>query len=465
MNWIFVLFFLELCLFFLAFLLSGKDIMAPSVMMSIMFSISTLFALFSLEKVKVTYSFEACFLLFSGILTFIIAESLFRVVFQSRPRYLYYMKRLKNHSVPDFQAIKVQNWMIIALILFDAIVFLQYYNRICYLTGKAGSEAIAAIRNFSVNAVVVKNEDRLFPLFLTQLLKVVTASGYICSFLLLQKLIAKEKNYFQQMGFLCIVVISQGMNLLSGGRTNLLSFASALLIEYYIIWHYKNGWSRNLSYKYVGVGMFCLIVGAPIFYYSRNLIGRPTTATLFEEIAVYLGYSIYLFDAYVKSPTVPVSFGEETLGGLFGFLSRVFGIDVYVAKPSLEFRYFSETGRSNIYTFFRRPLHDFGMVGMYIFTILVALLFAWIYYKKIKWRDFNRKTAGWILVYGYLYYWIIVSSMEEFSFSYISFSSVSTILAIVVGYYIMTNFSFRGRRIIIRRKLKSHRSCTLFKYH
>ncbi len=103
-------------------------------------------------------------------------------------------------------------------------------------------------------------------------------------------------------------------------------------------------------------------------------------------------------------------------------------------------------GFNNVYTFFRRPLHDFGLVGMYLFTAFVAVLFAYIYYGKIKYRDYV-KAEKWTLLLGYLYYWIVCSSIVQYSVAYISYGTVSTLIVIFLIFYYLVNgkrrFKFR----------------------
>ena len=82
----------------------------------------------------------------------------------------------------------------------------------------------------------------------------------------------------------------------------------------------------------------------------------------------------------------------------------------------------------NVYTIFRRPLHDFGYAGMYIFVSVVALIFSYTYYFKIKYRECTDKRDLELFYYAYFYYWIITSVVECYSCSI----STATIVMVVM---------------------------------
>lgn len=436
MDWLIVLFITEIALLMLSFYLSGQDVMTPSVIMCVMFTISTGFALYGNIKLNISYSFEAYAILTLGITTFVLSEAVFRSKFQERPLRRYIADRAAGKPA-QFQAVDVQTWMLVVLIVLNIMAIVWLYFEVCAVAGTTGVGAFSAFRKLTANLVLADQEDRVINIWLSQCIKVSTAGGHISIFIILQRRFAKKAWSVHDTGLLLCALLAQAPTILKAARTNLLRFACAILIMVYILWHQKNGWHRNLSWKYMRVGVLCLVLGIPAFYYSCLLMGRSSSVTPIDVdyIIMYVGNAILLFDAFIKNPTEVMGFGEETFAGFNSFLRRTFGLDVYVRDTNLEFR---DGIRGNVYTFFRRPLHDFGFWGMIVFTILVALLFAWIYYKKIKWRPRTRKPDVWVLIYGFLYYWIISSSILQTGVLYFTFDTVSTIVIMVIGYHLMT---------------------------
>lgn len=432
MGYLVLLICFELILFFMAFVLSGKDIMAPSVIICIMFLISSIFALVMAPEWEIKYSFESCILISSGLLVFMLTEVLFRFWFCGQLRgsnKVFHQCELKEYNIDA--------WKLVGVIIFDCIVCFLFFQNIVKSVGGNMTDITSyfiAYRRLGISSLKYQGTSMTTGL-INSLLRIVTASGYIANYILVNNFIAKCKNRSKQFSLLVIIIISTAPSIMTGGRSGILKILSATLIIYYILWHQKNGWTRNLSWKYIRIGVLGLTIGVPLFYYSLNLLGRSTDKTILDYVSAYLGSSIELFNQYVKSPVECNSFGEESLVGIKKILNLI-GVGNTSGSYNLEFRTLGDT-YSNVYTFFRRPLHDFGLVGMFIFTALVACFFSWMYFKKIKYRP-RDQTVAWVLLYGYIYYWLICSSIDQYSQNYISAGTVIIVLLIIIGFKILT---------------------------
>lgn len=432
MSGLLLLIFFEIILFCIAFILSGKDIMAPSVMMCIMFVISSLFALFNVDNWNIDFAVDTTLLIFTGIFVFILSEAFYRYFFCGQ---LHGDKIVVEHY--DIGSIYVKSWIINLIIIFDVTICLWYLRDIMSAVG----ESMANISSYflayrRLRTASLKYQGVSLTLgAINQFLKVVSASGYIAAYIFINNYIAGNSKKASQIRYVIIIIISIIPTIMAGGRTGVLKIVSAVLIYYYIIWHQKNGWAKCLSWFYIRVGIISFLIGCIVFYYSLNLLGRTINKPLIDYVSNYLGSSIYLLDIYVKAPIECNSFGEETLIGIKKLLNIV-GLGDLSKSYNLEFRTVGQ-GASNVYTFFRRPFHDFGIIGMYIFTAIVAMFFAWIYYRHIKCKQ-REKCVGWVLMYGYLYYWIICSSIDQYSQNYVSVGTLIIIGMIIIGYKLIT---------------------------
>lgn len=417
MNELIFLLLMEIFLFVIAFALSGKDIMAPSVMMCAMFILSTFVALINAKNWTINYSIEASLIIITGLFAFIAGEVLYR---------FYFCRQLRsNQSIENISSATyhIKGWKLNILILLAVVV--NGWNLLTIIESvgfsiNLSSYFIAYRRLATTN--LAKTGQSMNSGILSLLLKINTASGYLCAFFLVNCMINKTKNKIEKLKFIFIIVLSLLPSIMSGGRSGVLRMASAILIEYYIVWHQKNGWNRNLSWRYMRYAIISLAVGIPLFYYSMPLLGRTLPKSMFAYVSEYLGSSIHLFNLYVKSPVKRILIGEESLFSVLKVLHYL-GLSKASTSYNLEFRYINNKQQSNVYTFFRRPLHDFGLFGMYAFTILIAFFFAWMYFKKIKYKD-KTKSEFWVFLYGYLYYWIILSPIDQYSMAYISAGTV-----------------------------------------
>lgn len=428
---LFALIVFEVLLFIAAYYFSGFDIMAPSCMMCIMFIISTTIALLNLDNWNISFGLYTSILIGSGLLVYVLAEIFFRFFFCGQLRGPY-----STSEEHDCKRIYISTTLANAIIVFNIVILYLYLRGIIRIVGENLSNLGSYFHAYRVLGIKsLENGTSMTSGCINFALKFVAASGYLSGYLLMRNYALKSESRITQVKYIVILLLSILPSVMSGGRTGILRMLSALLVFYYISWHQHNGWERNLSWKYIRLGLGAFFILAPSFYYSLALLGRATNRTLTDYVADYISSSICLFDAYLKDPVPCVSWGEESLVGVKKILS-VIGIGEPSTKYNLEFRTLG-IGRSNVYTFFRRPLHDFGLIGMYIFVACIAFLFAYIYFEKIKHRP-QRSCAGWVIAYGYLYYWILVSPIVQYSVNMISVGAAVQIGIAVLGYYIFT---------------------------
>lgn len=446
MNFVFLLFFLEILLFIGGYYASKKDIMAPSVVFSGMFVLSTFVAILNIGKWDFQIDAYSCFLLVLGILIYVLTECCVRQLLFHR----WQRKPVSSEKI-DFTPYHVQEWKVIALLLFNMFVVLWFYSEILRIVAAYGMDIAhpyAAYRKITTSlAMPSDSEIPMIGIVLSQMMKVTKASAFICSYIIVHNLVA-ERRWWKHKPFICIgltvcIFLEMIVNLISGGRNVILQIITSIIVEYYILWHQKNGWNKSLTERYLLLGATCVIVGIPLFYLALHLTGRSTSQSMFEHASIYIGSGIVDFDQYVKTPAAaPAVFGEESLLGIHQLLKRL-GILTVVKNRHLEKRMLTPDRRlsSNIYTFFRRPLHDFGVTGMCIFTALVSIMFALIYYGRIKYRPVKRRTPYWVLMYGYIFYWIIYASIDQRSIEYLTTSNILVLLAVIIGFFLMTRLN------------------------
>lgn len=429
---IFLLLFFEIVLLCISFFGCGRDLLAPSVVFCGMFIISTIFAALNVFAWNIDYSLDALLILTVGISSFVFAE--LSVCFLQKKSSVQY-----NNSSAILNSIHVQWFFIIICVVFNLAVSIWYYNEITRIVGSSGYFEGSLLHSFRVvnTNLIFANDDslKLNPL-LNQCLKIVTANSYVFLYVFIRNFWTdkwREKNFYS---FLLVAITALIPAILTGGRGGVLQFLSAALAYSYIIWHQVYGWHINVSSKVIFKGMGYFFVAIPIFYYSTFWLGRTIDLNLFEYISNYIGGSIQLFNLYVQMPTSdPLFFGEESLISLWSVFNKL-GANISTVSFNLEPRTLDMGIIGNVYTFFRRPLHDFGIVGMCIFTYLIGLLFSFLYDILIKGK-YGKSTSS-ILIYGYLFYWIIYASIEQWSQTVISMTNLMEILFVLLIYTVVT---------------------------
>ena len=138
MSFLYILLIALIALLFLAYILSGRDVLSPSVTMVLMFILGTLFTIPNIESWKIDYSIEAGLLTISGILVFICVECFSRVLFMSQKN------RLDVHQpvVDSLTPIPTRTTKLLLLISLNALILLIYFLKIRAIVGGGDVAAI-----------------------------------------------------------------------------------------------------------------------------------------------------------------------------------------------------------------------------------------------------------------------------------------------------------------------------------
>ncbi|WP_370836382.1 O-antigen polymerase [Megasphaera sp.] len=438
---IFLLLFFEIVLLFISFFGCGRDLLAPSVVFCGMFVLSTIFATLNIFTWNIDYSIDAVLIISLGIFSFILAEISMRLLKNS---FCHNIERKEEKSF-SFHPIHIKWAIMLLFIVFNILISFWYYKEISRIVGASGyfeGSLLHSFRVVSTESSFANNDSLALNPLLNQCLKIVVANSYVFLYFFIRNFfIGKEKNE-KVYSFLLVSITALIPSILSGARGSLLQFLSAALVYSYITWHQIYGWNINISRKIICRGILYFIVGIPVFYYSTFWLGREINLDLFSYISNYIGGSIQLFNLYMQDyDSLPQYFGEESLISLCSFLNK-FGADIPIISLHLEPRGLTIGTIGNVYTFFRRPLHDFGIFGMITFTYIVGLLFSFIYEIKVKGK-FGEKTVSSILIYGYLFYWVVIGSIDQWSQSVISMTNLMEIIFMVIIYKILTKVRIR----------------------
>ena len=165
---------------------------------------------------------------------------------------------------------------------------------------------------------------------------------------------------------------------------------------------------------------------------------------MFEYITFYVGGSIECLNQYVKEPVETKIAGEETFHNLLTNLNdmHITNLDLN-SSIHLEFRYYGKTMIGNIYTAYRRWIHDFGYIGALILNGFMAVFFN-VFYNKIKYGNYKKeKTILMIIIYSYMSYSIYYHPLDSIFYNeFISRAFILFMFILLITYIIIMNIEF-----------------------
>lgn len=434
-----------------SYIMFKKDIIQPAVMFCISFVVSIASAVVNIKNWSMELRTNTFLVILLGGIEFLIVSYLI---------FRYYNKKNEKKETinskeefADDKGINIQKWKVILIIIYDIIVVIALILSVLQIASQFGeynsfSQALTLFRKnttYSANATL--------PKMLSLAKKPVFAFAYIMLYFGIYNLIYKKEPkkekiintllYFMPAFFYIINTLIQSR------RGAIINIVLAGTIMFLILWYKKNNYKVMLKLKTILIIVVICVIGLMLFYLSAKMIGRKTNFNMIEYITMYCGGSIDGLDLYLNDPKVkePVFFGEETFQGFIRFLYDYNFIKLKKAPTmSLEWRYANGVMVGNVYTAYRRWIHDFGYVGMFIFQLISAVIYN-VAYNKFKYYNKKRNMIFDIclILYAYIMDTLLLISIEGILFiNTIKLSFVTQVIVLIVVYYLLvTKFSIK----------------------
>lgn len=416
---------------------TGKDLLSPPMIMIFGFILSSLFAVINGIEWGIVFSAKSFSLISVGILSFIFPYIIAFQINNKQP-----MIRTEDHCII------IDKWKVIVIDIIDVLILILYWKSIVNMVGTHGGTGISIQWTYRL-ITSYEGSDRLGA-GIRLVVKLLDASAYIFMFILVNNQFIYKTKKKDEILLIIPPILFCIKTLMGGGRQDLLKMAAFAFITLYIQNHNKIGWDKNLSFKYIRNGLILVALVLIGFYYALRFTGRKTTRNLFVSLSTYIGGSIQHFNQYIKDPVDKSNFfGNESFTPILNTLNDL-GIIVYKNTVHLEYRKLGVTS-GNVYTFFRRPLQDFGIIGMVIFTTMVSVFFAVIYIKMVRNKPNDLKHNLYTIIYVYLLYWIVLSSIEQYSMTVISIQTLLTIIIMVLLWEFLFCIKITKKKIVIKK--------------
>lgn len=434
----------------LAFLLSGYDFYSPSFIISLLFTFSAVLALYAVVSWEVPgsfFSFRATWIMFSGTLMFLFFEHLVRYLTLSKKQDF----SLNYKEVTPIHVSLPRMWIVICLgALGTALYVYGIYNKV-RVNGYSGGFVVSDIASFN-HKLSFSNEIKGGIGRAVRIMQDVNrASMYICMYIFLNNVVGCREKLRKNFIYILPVLTWFPNIMITSSRGSYLQLAGACVFYFYILLCRKSRWSKmKQNYRKIiryAAASFIVVLG--IFYVAvlNGAIGRKTNKNLIDYITTYLGAPIIHFHQFITSPPADVTYyGQETFNKFFPVFKR-FGLIEGTFSGQMEVRRIVGTYSGNVYTFFRRPLHDFGLVGMYVIVAFTAIVFSYIYYKRIYGKYQSYKNDLILILYSYFFYIIYIFSIDNAIYLYAYFGILYFLIVICTMYaFLLGKLRFGFRR-------------------
>lgn len=443
----YTLLLLIILLFILVFsyILFDFDLLSPSFVATFFLCVAIVLILVEYDKLYYILGFETGFIIIIGLLSFIFVELIFKYIYQKGGK-VYYNKYV-------FEPIHIQKWKIILLILLDVIVLIATYREICRIATFNTNFELSILNRYKL--VTSFGDDyssrNAFNSVLTQISKISMASAYICTYYIAYSLILYNTVKKDIYIYTIPIILWLPMPILKANRLDIIQYVVATIVYVYFLTMIKKGWKVKSYQKFIKKMIFFVPIFFVMFYVLKLImgIGVSSEKNIIDYIFAYVSGGIVNLEAYVEYP-VSKSFiwGKECLYRIYNAL---YGLGLYGESftAHLEFRTIARGSRMNIYTYFRRPLQDFGYLGMCLVVSLSSAFYCGLYYHLKKNTGKNKSFS--IICYGLIFYPIVLITTDFYIKNIITLGMPVTIIIFWINYkFLITKINIRFRKIELK---------------
>lgn len=429
--WVSLLLITELILLVYAYSVFKGDIISPSIVTLVLFSLSTVCWLYGLSDWKNVYFTGKGYLLFA--LSFILMVSTERFI--SRHKFVFGRGKRKSSNCVGYtsQIIEVKSGIDIVLFLFLIFCALLYIYRV-YATGMSlGAAGLLA-------SIGVNKEEGDYDTISRLLYNILRMSSYVYAVIVCNNIFCCKDKIKNNIKGIIIIILTVLATFFSGQRSTAICYVAAIIVAMFISIYDARRSERKINVKkfvrrIVLLGCVVLVV----FFLSANIVKATSVEREFiDYMTYYFGSTTALMGTIVEEPSLCHEdfvgyFGEKTFQG---FWNDMYSYGIVSAPPAgrrwINLGSHITNRAGNEYTFLCGPYIDFGFIGTLIFIIVFYAVFSYIYYWLIKKKRNTVNRIITIAIYIFLYAMVAMSFYQDTIRTYTRLMNVLYVIYIVV---------------------------------
>jgi oligosaccharide repeat unit polymerase len=382
------------------------------------FLVATLFCTYLIDYFGVNLTWTTFLVVVSGVIAFSLGGGSAFLVGTRKENVVDY-KQLCREYRPN-------NLITFACIAFCAVTALLFIRNVIAVSGvfTTLTDVTYAYRSEGYDGT------QLQPFYVNQMVKFFKAIAYVYLFYFVNNVMYTRKLRGNVL-FLIPAALLIAMSIFGASRAELVTLFIYIVTLAFFIYGRMHNYLMRVSRKIIKYLIISVIAFLLMFSGVRSLVGRLNTTDPMTYISSYTGGSIELLDLYVRDEGLEAQtqvFGDETFFALESDLGIVDG------SSHLEFRY-STTGilAGNVYTCFRKYLHDFGFLGMLVIEYMLGLFFTW-WYLRTRSRVIRDPSDHRLIYFAYFYVPIVKSFVQEETLS--SYLCLNSLVMLVLFWFV-----------------------------
>lgn len=352
-------------------------------------------------------------------------------------------KQSKNMDASFVNLDSVLNLLIILAIIgiVMSVLFIRQNS-----SGESWNQMISQYRDMRVYGKISGG------FLISQLNKILISAAYVFAYIVIYNKIYKNtpiKKEGKTIIFSCLALIFN--TVFSGGRQGIIEFIIYCFLVYAILLGKKTG-VEKLQERFLVKAALAILLAAPAFYYSSQLVGRNFSRisqfSIPEYLARYLGGGLYAFNLHIHNPRITQYWGQSSFANMYTFLQSLNILPDHI--ENLSYHAFERFGTT--VTIFGRWYEDWGTAGVVCMSALVALVFANLYYSKIKYSTDSKPNDWSIILYAKLSMALVWAGYDDRVTAILSFSTIVILILMSIWCWLFLGKGPSGEKFSLNNK-------------
>ena len=416
----------------------GRDITAPAVLVNGSFFVATFCACLYADKWDFS-EVKVIVVIVTGLSGFILFS------------YLCYFLETGWRRPPkcEFSPIVLSNMRLLVYLLVQLVIIGGTFWVIKKNVGSLSSSIVALGIKINEYYELMHNDELIYSNKWIGLLQVINFSGiYFMIYCAITNIIYKGKKQILVYINILIGVIA---SLITGTKTAFYMFMISAFVVFMLLKQKQSGWKIKIRMKLLLKIMLLLVILLLSFGIINNLQGRVLDEYKATDVlATYLGSPIKNLEIFIKENHVSSEvFGAQTFKYTYNDIYNYTKNARYLINNIDTYHWINSYPLGNVYTFFRAPYYDFGIVGVFLLSGLAGAFSQKIY----NIAKFEKKRNNLTIVYySYVAFSIAFSFFSnKFFESVLSKSSIYFILGFIIFELFFIKISLKKGKITIKR--------------
>ncbi len=375
MEYLILLLVFYCAIFIVSQCISNKSLISPSSIFSVSFIVLLGLSIACNDYFDFNLDIKTVYIMLFSTSLFVLIE-----LIVSR----YYFHKTKEEYNKRYIYISVKKRIILASI---SIIILAISLLFLYCI----TEGDFSYRMYQYKEMLQEGKIGFPRICIAQLYKLDLAVAYVIGYTILHNIVVCNDKFANNIfGFVIIGSYLLTAFIVEAARQPIIEFIVYLSIVYVYLLQINN--KRREIIVFIIKSIPCIFILGWGFYKSMELAGRifHVGKSALHYVAEYYCGGLYAFNVHINEPARSTYWGENSFADMYSFLRKI-----NITNIQLKIHEFDKYGNTS--TIFGRWYEDFGLFGVFIFIIITALIFSWLYYRiKITYGYFAVITYSFL---------------------------------------------------------------------